>query len=612
MRTPLQSPQRHVSSGRNPTLAILLALLAVGCSGSDDSSTGPVAPTSGVAPPVPVGLVAESPVPRPGSEATSIDPDSAREPIDLVAHVPNNALAYFECSSLDALAEALLRYTTMSGTSFDGLSGAALATMPLVTAGIDPATIDRSAPIGFAFAPVPGELFPSAIVIVPALTEGPVASSAAALTARGMKARRIDSGYVIVEHVEMLGMVDRGEARVAQDLPEGFLRGRFGTETFVPLLAPSIYTIFEQINESYRLARPDIPASKVRQFSADDLLEELRRPEEIAFGVSLNGDRAGVSVRLIGAGSEGANATEPTSMAAALGELSHHIDFDDPTSLLVGFDREEVFTELERSWDALEFDNDDGEVVEGVRFDGVATRAMEDALVHMLESFAPAAAVSMQFEPAKAHLAIYLAANEAERAREAISLLLSKCELDEWGFEMALPIRSMLDGTLVEDYSVRFDTRRLDFDQRAKMREGFKTFLGDSSLHLKVATSKHHVLIVLGGDTPAVDARIRDFAANGLADIDIVRAIDAIDGAEEALIARADFVKLFGQVAGLGAVSRGRSVADTYREIQQEVGDAQAPFIFWTATSGPDEILGATFDVKGLSEAFEALKGSGL
>lgn len=617
MRNPSISPPGRVSPARpafisSQGVAVLLTFAATGCFGSDDRPDHPVEPTSGAAPPHPVGVVVEPPVPRPGVEAAPEAGAPTREPADLVAQVPNDAVAYFECSSLDALSEALLRYTAMSGASFDGLTGATVSTMPLVTAGLDPAKIDRSAPIGLAFSPVPGELFPSATLIVPAMADGPIASSTATMTARGMKTRRIESGYVVVEHVETLDGAERGSARVTQDLPGGFLRGRFRTETLVPLLAPSIYRMFEQVNESYRLARPEVPASQVRQFDPDALLGELRRPEEIAFGISLDGDRAGVSIRSVGTNTQSSGPADPTAMAAALDELSHHVDSDDPVSMLVGFDREEVFGELVRAWNVLEQEDRKGGLVGNIHLGDVATGAMESALVQMLESFAPAAAISMQFEPAKAHVAVYLTANEAERAREAISLLLSKCELDEWGFEMALPIRSMLDRTLVEDYSVRFDTRRLDFDQRAKMREGFKTFLGDSSLHLKVASAKHHVLVVLGGDTPAVDARIRDFAATGLANIDIVRAVDAVEEADVATIGRADFVKLFGQIAGLEAVSRGRSVADTYRKIQQEIGDAEAPFVFWKAASGSDEILGATFDIKGLNEAFEALKGSGL
>ena len=43
-------------------------------------------------------------------------------------------------------------------------------------------------------------------------------------------------------------------------------------------------------------------------------------------------------------------------------------------------------------------------------------------------------------------------------AREAISLMLAKCDLDSWGFEMALPVWSIVEETLVEDF-VRFDTR---------------------------------------------------------------------------------------------------------------------------------------------------------
>ncbi|MEM8711825.1 MAG: hypothetical protein AAGG01_12805 [Planctomycetota bacterium] len=233
-------------------------------------------------------------------------------------------------------------------------------------------------------------------------------------------------------------------------------------------------------------------------------------------------------------------------------------------------------------------------------------------MTRMLRSFRPGAAVSFQMEPSKAHVAIYLSAIQPERAREAISLLLSRCDLESWGFEMALPIRSMMDGTLVEDYSVRFDTRRLDFDRRAAMRNAFKTYLGDSSLHLKVATSGSHVLVVLGGDTMAVDERIRDFSDRGHADSSVIAAIDRVSMTDAASIWRGDLVQIFGQISGLGAMAEGHSVAETHRDLVREVGDNTAPFVFWTGPRGSDEVFGASFDLHSLSVAFDAFKGSGL
>lgn len=606
-------------------LALSVALGAASCSSDDAPQDAPpndrstaAAASAGVDPSV--VSIETGQTQLGGASGMPVDgepgDDEART-IDLTSHVPDNALAYFECESLDALEEAMLRYSLLAGDGSDAREAGAFASMPLVSVGVDPSKIDQTAPIAIAFAPVPGELFPAATVIVPSLTEGPIVNSVAALTARGMKARRIEGGYVVVEHVKMTDSDARGNAHIAQDLPMGLIRGRFNTQTFIPLLTPALYECADELNESYRISQPKRAPSQLRQFDADLLLAELRKPEEIAFGLELDGDRAGVTIRKIGGDVTSSNVSDsPTDLAASLNELAHHIDLDDPMSMLIGFNEETAFADFRRTWarfqDEFEEEEEDEDRIGGMRIDDEALESIGDSVQEMLSSFRPGAAVSFQFEPAKAHLAIYLAAKDASRAREAISLLLSQCELEEWGFEMALPIRSMLDRTLVEDYSVRFDTRRLDFDRRAKMREVFKTFLGDSTLHLKVATSDNHVLVLLGGDTTAVDARIRDFDSKGLADIDVVRAINAVDGADAATVLRTDFVQLFGQFAGLEAVSEGRSVADTFREIQRESGDDSASFTFWDAEISGDRILGAMFDIHALTTAFDAYKSSGL
>ena len=610
------------------SLAVLAALGAASCMGGDapDAPSDPsqAENVSASTSPGPGNVVVEqtqqaSPngtltTPETRPDVAGPDGEDVRQPIDLSAHVPDSAIAYFECASLDALEEAMIRYSVLTGEDLEGATGAAMAAMPLVNVGVDPSKIDRHAPLAIALAPIPGEFFPATIVIAPALQSGPIVSSAAALTARGMKARRVESGYVVIEHVKMSGAEARGGSSVTRGLPEGILRGRFDTQAFVPVLTPLVYACAEDLNERYRLARPKVSASQLRKVDGDAFLNELRRPAEVAFGLELDGDRAGLNVRLIDQGEDddAAVSADPSGIQETLNELSHHIDFDDPLSLLVGFNKDSAVADLISAWDTLSEAASEGGSTGTSAFGEAALESIGEALEQMLESFRPGAAMSVQFEPAKAHLAIYLAAENSSRAREAISLFLSQCDLETWGFEMALPIRSMLDRTLVEDYSVRFDTRRLDFDRRAKMREGFKTFLGDSTLHLKVASSENHVLILFGGDTAAVNARIRAFDARGLAEIDMVRAIDSIGGSDEATIARTDFVKMFGQLAGLESVSRGHSVADTYREIKREVGDGSAPFVFWTARKSSERLVGATFDLQGLTKAFDAFKGSGL
>lgn len=616
---PQTSPRASAPRGTFAPWVVTASLVLAGC-GSDSEPAPPTTPAPTAAGATTMGAAASGP--QPGIAIESAGEDSGQAPaierkgnLDLRQFVPDNAVAYFECSSLDDLEAAVMRLNNAMELSETLGNTAALATMPLVNVGIDPSRIDRNAPIAMAFAPVPGELFPSPIFVAPALDNTPVVNSASALTARGLKARRVADGYIVVEPISLGPATPRGAASVTQDLLEGVLSGHFDTETFIPLLAPGLYEIADRLNENYRVSRPKTSAKELYEFDADPILEALREPRALAFGVALDADQATVSLRFVGdptADGETGPQAPAEAVSAALNELCQYISDEDPLSSLVSFHSESAARNIASLMDSVNERAASRGLLEGLSIQGETFLAMGDAIEKMLTSFQPGASVSMQFEPAKAHLAIYLATDDPTRARDAISLLLSKCEYETWGFEMALPIRSMMERTLVEDYSVRFDTRRLDFDQRAKTRTAFKTLLGDSSLHLKVATSDHHVLILLGGDTLAVNSRIRDFSTAKPADRNLLRAIAAVDGADSTRIYQTDFVRLFGQVAGLKAVAEGKSVAETYRQITREIGEGSAPFTGWRAKSGGDTLLGATFPLEALSKAFDAFKGAKL
>ncbi|WP_419190472.1 hypothetical protein [Saltatorellus ferox] len=613
--------------------AIVLAL-ATGCGSEPDPEpaasagarvAGPA--TSSSAAVDPAAVVVEAELEPTGAVDRAAEPPPVvfdRSEADFAAEIPDNSLAYFEFESLTALEELSLRISTLVEFQGHALFDSTLATVPIAGVGIDPSLIDRDARIALAYVPVPGELFPAPMVIVPARDEGPVVVSFSALATRGMKVRRIGGGYAVVEPIGMNDSVDRGDSGLISDLPEANIRGRFDSSTFLPLLKPSLEPLCRALNESYRLARPKTSSGDLYEFEPESFTQLVRDSQEVGFGFSLDGDRASISLRLVGGQKEtygtGVGAGD---ISATLNELSHHIDREDPVSFVTAFEPETAVSTLRHLWE----NRDDWSSIGRTRLFGAedddarnqrsklsseALDSMERATVRMLDSFQPGAALSFQMEPSKAHVAIYLAARNPDRAREAISLLLSKCDLETWGFEMALPIRSMMDGTLVEDYSVRFDTRRLDFDRRAAMRNAFKTYLGDSSLHLKVATSGRHVLVILGGDTMAVDTRIREFSEKGLAEVEHVRAIDLVGGADAATVYHADFVKIFGQLSGLGAVAEGHSVADTHRELIREVGDNRAPFVIWSGPEGNDVIFGASFELSSLTTAFDAFKGSGL
>ena len=570
--------------------------------------------------------ITESPAEPEAVDEIPTEPAYDREAADLLAQVPDSALAYFEFKSLDSVEELVLRSTMATGLPIGAKAGFSLGTLPIASVGIDPSRLDHTAPIALAYIPVPGGHFPAPILMVPALDDGPLVVSFSALANRGLKVRRIEGGYAVVEPVGFDESTARGGSALTENLKDAAFKGSFDTETFLPMLEYSLQPLYETLAEEYRKSKPRGWTGPEHSFAPEDLADHLRESEQVRFGFDMEGDRATLSLRLVDINDTAyGNGASTPELRATLKELSHHLDIEGPASFVTAFDPESAVATLRDLWDR----RDEWRIIDGINPFAVSTALEEDArnerrnldesaldsiekaTLRMLSEFQPGAAVTFQMEPSSGHLAIYLAARNPERAREAISLLLSKCDLDTWGFEMALPIRSMMDGTLVEDYNVRFDTRRLDFDSRAAMRNGFKTYLGDSSLHLKVASVGRHVLVILGGDTSAVSARIRSFSDTGLAQEEYVRAADSLSEGNAATIGYVDLVQVFGQLSGIRAASRGLSAAENHRELKRGVEASSAPFFVWESREGHDSLYGATFDMLALKAAIETFGNSG-
>ncbi|MEM6673850.1 MAG: hypothetical protein AAF726_13480 [Planctomycetota bacterium] len=619
-----------------PVAAVLVPLAATSCGGSappagpgDVTSASAPVTTGGRAEVVTSSLEASETLLPAGWDAPP--PPSARPGVDLSAFVPNDAVAYLEFRSIDSLEEALRRFSAVAMLSEQPSWTPIDAMQALANAGIDLSRVDRSAPFAIALAPVPGEFVPGLVLIVPAVGNEPIVHSVSAMKARRMDATRADGNYVILQHEGMpTGPETTGSAAVTSDVPGGVVRGRVAVSAIRPIVAPYVRDLSNHVNEQYRLARPYVSDRDLKKIDPDALLDLLDVSTEIAFGVELVHDQVDLELRLVDCDfvkeRRARGHLGRTIDTRIVEQLSHHIEIDDALSMVFAFDRETMIDEFEagyedaRSTDIVRRARDDeapplddgDDVVVTPRIDEESLATIRKEIERMLASFEPAAAFSMSLEPAKAHLAVYFLARDPVRARESISLLLSKCDLETWGFEMALPIKSELDGIIVEDYKVRFDTRRIGFDRRAAMREAFNTFLGASTLHVKVATSGEHVLLLIGGDTMAVKQRIRAFSDEAAGHPTIVHAVERATRGEAATVVHTDFVELLSQIAGLAAVAAGESVSFTHRTILREVGSDPAEFTFWSAVDGDDEMFGATFNLGELARAFEAFKGSGL
>lgn len=606
------------------SVALSLALLG-GCGGSGEASPSATSASTSVEQPVlsEVNPAGAGPTAEPTSDSSQ--PGLERATIDLCRFVPNSATAYVEFASLDALEEAVLRFR--SEGDMDGLVEWEPMDMlaPFMSAGVDVQKMSTEHPFALALAPIPGKDEQTTILILPAANEAPLVRSIAAMTAEQFTATRREGDYVVIQHEELDATPDsRGSAEVTELLPEGFLRGRMDSEMLIEVLGPYISSATEEINDQYRIARPYLAGNEVNKIDPEILFESLRGTDQVAFGLELDADRVVAHARLVqldGANNRSGSTTSgPRIEARVLEALSRHVYGADPFARIVAFEPEEVLDRLGDAWSVIST----SELIHGRRsressdsalaltVEPSALAAMQAAVLKMLRSFENASAVSFGLEPGDAYAAIYLISSDPARTREAISLMLAKCDLESWGFEMALPVRSIVEETMVEDYSVRFDTRRIDFDGRAAMREAFKTYLGDSKLHLKVATSGDHVLLLLGGDTPGTTRRIREFNSESPVDGRIAEAAELVEDYEYVQVHHSDMIHLIADVASLRSIHVGDAPPVSIREIRRQAEDEPAQVTLWNAADGNDQIFGASFELSGLRSAVEAIKHSGL
>ena len=599
-------------------LPLALALLS-GCGGTGEVEP----PATNAAAPVNQLVHAEvsAPVALP-ADPVHAAAASERTDINLSDYVPNTATTFVEFESLEALEDSVLRFRSEGG--MDGLVEWEPMDMlaPFIGAGVDVQKMSTEHPFALAIAPLPRTGEQTTVLILPAVDETPLVRSIAAMTAEQLTATRREGDYIIIQHEDLDARPDAyGAAEVTEQLPPGFIRGRMDTGDLVEVLGPYLNSAVDQINEQYRIARPYLGGSEINQINADDLLESLEGANQVAFGLDLDADRVVVHARLESLGTDADHqAPRPKVPTRVLRALSRHVYGSDAFTRVVAFEPEEVLDRLEDAWDVIS----GSQVIHGrgsrggsrspavFSVDSTTRDAMQASILEMLCSFEDAATVSFGLEPGDAYAAVYLLSADPARTREAISLMLAKCDLESWGFEMALPVRSVVEGTLVEDYSVRFDTRRIDFDGRAAMREAFKTYLGDSKLHLKVATSGDHVLLLLGGDTLGTTKRIRDFDGESPVDSRIAEAAGLVEDHEGAQVHYSDAIQLIADIASLRSIHINDAPPVSIRELRRQAEDDPAQITVWNAIDGDGEVFGASFELSGLRSAVEAIKYSGL
>ena len=625
MLNPIPTPNHMTGVPPAKSLATFSAAIASlallgGCGGSDEGSDQTTSSSAPIVQPITSEARPSDPGAMTGSGQATGVLDVEREEVNLVDLVPNTATAYVEFASMDALEEAVLRFR--SEGDMDGLVEWEPRDMltPFLSAGVDVQRMSASHPFALALAPIPGTDQLSTVLILPAADEAPLVRSIAAMAAEQFTATRCPGDYLLIQHEDLAATPEaRGSAEVTKKLPQGFMRGRMGTEAAIEILGPYLSSATDEINEQYRIARPYMASNELTQLDPEVLFETLLGSAEVTFGLELEADRVTAHVRLVECGDVfDAQYPGPNIESRVLEGLSRHVYGSDPFARIVSFEPEDVLAKLKSTWSVI----CQSELIHGtdarnlahptLEMGSAAQDAIQAALLKMLRSFEGAAAVSFEMGPSRAFAAVYLISSDPARTREAISLMLAKCDLDSWGFEMALPVRSIIDETLVEDYAVRFDTRRIDFDGRAAMREAFKTYLGDSKLHLKVATSGDHVLLLLGGDTPATVQRIREFSSEAPVDRRIAEAAEIVEDYEDVQVHHSDVIQLIADIANLRSLHAGEAPPVSIREMRRRAEDEPAQITIWSAADGADMVLGTSFELSGLRSAVEAINHSGL
>ena len=293
-----------------------------------------------------------------------------------------------------------------------------------------------------------------------------------------------------------------------------------------------------------------------------------------------------------------------SAQAHQLDALAKHLVSDSPIVIASAFDvqrgAEEGLAELERAL---------AEVPLAAR-----ERLLEayTSVMAFLGAYGPG--VVMHIDPSLGgmHAALILRTETPRESRVALGDLLSSLDLDSLGFELTLPTRSRVGRASVEDYTFRFDTRRIDFDTRARMRDFFEVFLGSADLHMKVAVSGKETMIMLGGDTDRVDRRVRDFTREREVPADISAALETLKGANPSALWRFDLLRLVTLGDELTAITAGVSPSAARREALngRDAGDG-VPVLAWGGTREDSLFGGMSVDLDGLERALEILRPEG-
>lgn len=554
-----------------------------------DTATAP-APTSAAVKATPrppkakvTPTVAASPEPAP-----SRDPSAPRfEPLGLL---PADTLAVLRVASMASVEEAALKIGAISeraGTPLGLRDGLMLA---FAQAGVEWNKIRTDEPIVVAVRMPKGADQPDVIVYAPVSYASPVQSGATRQT-------EVDGDYLAIS----MGAAPPPPARPkwCEGLDDGdeLVRARIDVRGIVRQFGPALPVLLANAMPSGG-GSPELDAELER--SRAELLALAASARALDLAIDLDEGRLTVASELEIEG--GPLAAQVSQRGNVLQALARHLAGDAPIACAMAFDVENAAQvgaeELEASLAALPPPMRD------------IAASLQRSAVELLAEFEPGAAALVDPSPGSVHAAFVLQAKNPTRAREALGELLGTFDFDSLGFDLSLPVRSRIGNAVVENFTFRFDTRRLDFDARSEMRSAFEAFLGDANLHLVVATSGKEMLFLLGGDTVATQARIRAFTATLATPIDLSGGLASIGATNPAAVWRIDATRLLTLPAEFAAAAQGESAAAARREaLRAAPGLGPVPVVLWGGARTDRAFGGLEVDLDDLERAMALLGG---
>jgi len=343
---------------------------------------------------------------------------------------------------------------------------------------------------------------------------------------------------------------------------------------------------------------PELAAEVQRQ--QQELLALAASARELNLSIDLVEGRLSVATELEVDG--GPVAAQASQRGNVLSTLARHLAADVPLAGAISFDVENAAQS-----GAEQFAAGIAALPEPMR---AALGPVHSAALEFLRSFDPGAVVMLDPTPGSMHVALVMQALDPNAARNALGTLLAACDLDALGFDLSLPVRSRVGDAVVESFTFRFDTRRLDFDTRSAMRTSFESFLGSPNLCLFVGTSGRETIFVLGGETSATQARLRAFSTPAGAPQELVTGLEALGRTNPAAVWRIDAGRLVTLVDEFDAAASGGSAASARREALRRVpGLGSVPLVLWGGVRRESAFGGLEVDLDDLERALDILRG---